>query len=63
MDDICRFVGTTPLFACSNCSLFLETCVYVASSEGFALGAECGDFYICIYCNDTNCKFKDYINI
>ncbi|GEM_PF-3443953 len=58
----CMFKSTTPLFACYNCKLFLETCTFIVSNEGFALGAECGDFYLCLFCQ-SDCIFKSYVNL
>lgn len=58
----CIYKNTTPLFAFYNCNLFLETCFYIVSNDGYALDSECGDFYLCCKCNE-NCIFKTFINI
>lgn len=47
----CLYKGMTPLFACYNCQLFFETCYCIVSCDGYAIGCECGDYYIC-----NNCK-------
>ncbi|MGB4590237.1 MAG: hypothetical protein WBI17_13555 [Clostridiaceae bacterium] len=61
MKSTCTFEGSTPLFFCSDCPLFLETCCYIVSSDGYAMGAECADLYLCCKC-DEDCEFKSYTN-
>jgi hypothetical protein len=58
----CRYYNTTPLFACYSCPYFLETCSYVVSQDGYALGSECGQFYLCQFCND-DCIYRYCINL
>lgn len=58
----CAYASTTPLFTCCSCILFLETCSYVVSEDGYALDSECGDYYFCSRCNE-NYIYKTYINL
>lgn len=62
MKTICTYEGTTPLFFCSNCPHFLETCCYIVTSDGYAMGSECGDLYLCSECEE-DCNFKSHVNL
>lgn len=62
MTKRCSYEGMTPLFSCYNCELFLETCCYVVSYDGYALGAECGDYYLCSSCSN-DCIYKTFTNL
>lgn len=63
MNNLCFYTGQTPLsnYMCNNCSLFLETCIPIASKDGYALGAEC-DAYFCEGCQQI-CNITNYNNI
>lgn len=61
MINQCIYKGTTPLNFCFECSLFLETCCYVVSTDGYAMGAECGDYYLCSKCTES-CVFREWVN-
>lgn len=61
MKEICVYEGTTPLFFCSDCPLFLETCTYTVSADGLAMGAECGDVYLCPLCQE-DCEHRTEVN-
>ena len=60
MNTNCYYAGQTPLsnHMCNNCSLFLETCIPIASKDGYALGAEC-DAFLCEGCQQI-CPITSY---
>ena len=58
----CRYKGHNPErnTMCDNCPLYLNTCVPVANSIGYALGSEC-DCYLCSGCIER-CEIGDQQN-
>lgn len=53
--NTCHYNGRTPmdLPMCLNCPLFLETCMPIATGNGFSNG-EC-DCYLCETCSHSDC--------
>ena len=62
MINKCVFSGKTPLHFCRNCPLLLETCCFIVTEDGYALGAECSDYYLCPKCTE-DCIFTTYVNL
>lgn len=55
----CRYKGHNPQVntMCDNCPLYLNTCVPVASADGYGLGSNCG-MYLCSGCIER-CEIGD----
>jgi hypothetical protein len=56
----CPYVGSVPLdnYICTSCSLFMETCIpIVTSDDGYSAPSEC-DRYMCEGCSAKICVYN-----
>lgn len=63
MRPVCQYSGMTPMSntICRRCQLFLQTCIPIASDDGYAMGSECG-IYLCEGCL-RECRYAESVNL
>lgn len=56
---VCRYKGACPPYnsMCADCPLYLNTCIPIASKDGYAMGSEC-DCFLCEGCIER-CEIGD----